>query len=103
MVDVSVQRQGSDALFIVEDSGPGIPPAQRAHVMRRFHRSTSDERSSKVQGSGLGLAIVDAIARAHGASISLETAPVLGGLRVVLRMACLDNDLNATTADHTGT
>lgn len=46
----------------VRDHGPGIPPALRHRIFRRFDRGTG-KRS--VGGSGLGLAIVDAIAKAH--------------------------------------
>ncbi|WP_353234556.1 ATP-binding protein [Diaphorobacter ruginosibacter] len=90
-VDVRVCRgeddggRGGAALFIVDDSGPGIAPEHRAGVMRRFHRAAL-EGQAQVQGSGLGLAIVDAIARAHGASVRLDTAPELGGLRVTVRI-----------------
>lgn len=84
-VDVRVQARGADALLIVDDSGPGIAEPQRADAMRRFHRA-AHEGAAQVQGSGLGLAIVETIARAHGAQVSLETAPELGGLRVVVRL-----------------
>ncbi|CAI9386767.1 Adaptive-response sensory-kinase SasA [Microbacterium sp. T2.11-28] len=46
----------------VRDHGPGIAPAMRHRIFRRFDRGTG-KRS--VGGSGLGLAIVDAIAKAH--------------------------------------
>ena len=96
-VDVRVQAQGTDALLIVDDSGPGIPEDQRADAMRRFHRA-AQEGAAQVPGSGLGLAIVETIARAHGASVSLETAPGLGGLRVVVRMPCRHGESTETTA-----
>ncbi|MBF5002971.1 ATP-binding protein [Diaphorobacter caeni] len=95
-VDVRVQADGQHALLIVDDSGAGIPAEQRADVMRRFHRA-AQEGAAQVQGSGLGLAIVEAIARAHGAQVSLEKAPELGGLRVAVRMPGGHNELGATT------
>jgi signal transduction histidine kinase len=54
----------------VADAGPGIPPEHVPHVLGRFHRVEAG-RSSSRGGSGLGLAIVDAIARAHGGSVSV--------------------------------
>lgn len=64
----------------VDDSGPGIPPAERERVFDRFYRrGLADE-----PGTGLGLAIVRGVARRHGASVALEDSP-LGGLRVRLR------------------
>ncbi|QIL83443.1 two-component sensor histidine kinase [Diaphorobacter sp. HDW4A] len=96
IVDVRVQTAGMDALIIVEDSGPGIPKERRVDAMRRFHRG-EQEGTAQVQGSGLGLAIVETIAHAHGASVVLETAPQLGGLRVVVRLHCSHNEGSATS------
>jgi signal transduction histidine kinase len=56
----------------VRDHGPGIPPAARHRIFRRFDRGG---RRRSVGGSGLGLAIVDAIAKGHGGSCTVtETA-----------------------------
>jgi two-component system, OmpR family, sensor histidine kinase TctE len=60
----------------VEDSGPGIPRAERERVFERFYRVPN----SAGDGSGLGLAIVKEIARAHAATIAL-TEPPTGGTR----------------------
>jgi signal transduction histidine kinase len=72
-------------ILTVWDTGPGIPPVERAHVFDRFHRGSAAQASGK-PGSGLGLAIVKAIADAHGATLSLEERRG-GGLEVVVRMA----------------
>ena len=68
-------------LLTVDDSGPGIPEADRERVFERFVRGAS---AGSASGSGLGLAIVRAIARRHGARLTLGSSP-LGGLRVGLR------------------
>lgn len=72
-------RCGSDAApFIeVDDSGPGIPEAQRQNVFERFYRipGTSGD------GCGLGLPIVREIAHLHKAEVELLASPA-GGLRV---------------------
>jgi two-component system sensor histidine kinase TctE len=54
--------------LVVEDSGPGIPPAERALVFEPFYRILDNGS----EGSGLGLAIVREIARQHGAEIRLD-------------------------------
>jgi two-component system sensor histidine kinase TctE len=54
----------------VEDSGPGIPAAERALVFEPFYRALG----TAVDGSGLGLAIVAEIARQHGSEVSLQDA-----------------------------
>jgi two-component system, OmpR family, sensor histidine kinase TctE len=70
-VTVRVRRDGADALLEVEDTGPGIAPAERAHVFERFYRILG----SGAPGSGLGLAIVREIAQQHGAEIDIFNNP----------------------------
>ena len=60
-VAVSVVADGGRVRLSVDDSGPGIPEAERALIFDRFHRA-----SETGGGSGLGLAIGDAIVRATG-------------------------------------
>ncbi len=69
-----------DVELVVEDSGPGIPPAQREAALRRFSRPGAREED----GSGLGLAIAKAVALAHGGSISIDRSEALGGARVAI-------------------
>lgn len=57
------------ALLRVEDTGPGIPQAERERVFQPFYRTLG----TNVDGSGLGLAIVAEIARQHGAEVSLDS------------------------------
>jgi two-component system OmpR family sensor kinase len=80
-IDISLARQGDDAVLEVSDSGPGIPPAERTRVFDRFYRRGGDGP----EGSGLGLAIASQIAQRHRGSIVLADSP-RGGLRVVLRL-----------------
>ena len=63
----------------IADSGPGIPPAEREKVFRRFYRL---DTSRATPGSGLGLSLVAAIAALHDVRVELaDNAP---GLRVTL-------------------
>jgi two-component system OmpR family sensor kinase len=80
-IDVLIEAYGDAVTLIVDDSGPGIPPAERERVFDRFYRAQNHD----AVGSGLGLSIVEAVARRHGATIFLEDAPSLGGLRVRVR------------------
>ena len=57
-------------LLQVEDSGPGIPEAERELVFQPFYRALGTD----ADGSGLGLPIVLEIARQHDASITLTDA-----------------------------
>jgi signal transduction histidine kinase len=68
----------------VEDSGPGIPEAERERVFERFYR-VDRSRSQDSGGRGLGLAIASEIARAHGGSLSVGDSE-LGGAAFILRL-----------------
>jgi two-component system sensor histidine kinase TctE len=69
-----LQDYYSGALSLqVEDTGPGIPAAERERVLQPFYRM-NDSLSNRVDGSGLGLAIVQAIARQHQATVVVEDA-----------------------------
>lgn len=72
----------TEGWFIVEDSGPGIPPELRDAVFARFHRGPRPSGD----GAGLGLAIVTALATRSGGSVTLDAAPDLGGTRVTIRL-----------------
>lgn len=65
--------------ILVDDNGPGIPPANRARVFRPFVRLDSS-RNPSTGGVGLGLTIARDVARSHGGDVKLETSPH-GGLR----------------------
>ena len=54
-------------LLQIEDSGPGIPEAERVLVFQPFYRALGTE----ADGSGLGLPIVREIAQRHRADVSI--------------------------------
>jgi two-component system, OmpR family, sensor kinase len=56
--------------LVVQDDGPGIPPALRQRVFERFVRGGGDAGNG-ARGTGLGLAIVQAVAESHGAIVAL--------------------------------
>jgi two-component system sensor histidine kinase TctE len=67
----------------VEDSGPGIPEAERQRVRQRFYRLPN----SPGHGSGLGLAIVDEIASLYGASVTIGSGAAGRGTKVLLQFS----------------
>jgi signal transduction histidine kinase len=69
-------RVGPGAQVSVRDHGPGIAPAQRDDVFRRFWRA---DRSG-THGAGLGLAIAQGIMQAHGGRIAIDDAEGGGAL-----------------------
>jgi signal transduction histidine kinase len=77
-VRIQVRAQGNRASLTVEDSGPGIPEAERPLLFDRFHRAT--EHGS---GAGLGLAIGDSIVRSTGGRWHVGDSPLGGALMSV--------------------
>ncbi|MEO8299557.1 MAG: sensor histidine kinase N-terminal domain-containing protein [Burkholderiales bacterium] len=67
-VRVTPDPFGQVIVLQVEDSGPGIAPAERELVFQPFYRALG----TTVDGSGLGLAIVAEIARQHGVPVLVE-------------------------------
>ncbi len=65
--------------LVVEDDGPGIPPADRQRIFEKFARVGGGDTHA---GHGLGLALAAAIAERHGLHLRLE--PSTQGARFVL-------------------
>lgn len=78
-IDVALQRSADGVWIDVCDHGPGIEPERHAEALRPFARL--DNARTRSGNVGLGLALAEAIARAHGGSLALQTADK-GGLRV---------------------
>ncbi len=77
-VTVGVHHVGKAVAWRVQDSGPGLEPAEMARLGERFFRVLGSGQS----GSGLGWSIVQRIARLHGLRVQVDRSPALGGLRV---------------------
>ena len=70
-VFVRIEVNGPEVALIVEDQGPGVDPEEREQVLGRFTRGRA---AGVAPGHGLGLALVAAVAKRHGAKLSLEDA-----------------------------
>ena len=75
---VSVQRNGRWAEVTVADEGPGIPAEEQTRVFERFWRGDPARGRTAAGGAGLGLSIVEALVRAHGGAVTVESAPRQG-------------------------
>ena len=62
--------------FTVEDTGSGVPEADRDHIFEAF--AQADQSHADQGGTGLGLAIARRLARAMGGDVGVDTA-ALGG------------------------
>jgi two-component system OmpR family sensor kinase len=75
-ITIRLAVEGEDAVIEVVDTGPGIPPEERARVFEPFYRM---EGATGV-GSGLGLAIAQDAATRLGGTVSLHDRPFGPGL-----------------------
>jgi signal transduction histidine kinase len=81
-VTVQVKTEGPDALLIVTDNGPGIPPDELPRIWDRLFRG---DRSRTERGLGLGLSLVKAVVEAHGGRV--EASSTVGqGSRFTVRL-----------------
>ena len=81
---VTIDADTAQVHFHVDDSGPGIPVAERERIFERFYR-IDKSRSVSHGGRGLGLAIAREIAKAHGGTITVGESD-LGGASFVLTL-----------------
>jgi two-component system OmpR family sensor kinase len=72
-VRVSVAIEGSTAVVVVSDAGPGILAEEVPRVFERFYRGSA-ARHMEAPGVGLGLAICRAFVEGHGGRISVDSA-----------------------------
>ena len=85
-IAVRLAARGEDVIWAVADRGPGISAEDLPRLFERFF--AADTPTLDGSGAGLGLPISLAIARAHGGTIEVETAPGIGStfsLRVPMR------------------
>ncbi len=82
LVRISAAMHESALQLVVEDSGPGIPAAQQAHIFERFYRIDS-ARNRQQGGFGLGLAIAKRIVERHHGSIQVVSGTGAGSRFVV--------------------
>ncbi|MFI5711212.1 ATP-binding protein [Kribbella sp. NPDC051620] len=69
LIEVALSNHSEGVTVVIQDNGPGIPPADRERI---FQRLVHGERS---RGSGLGLPIARGFARAHGGDLIATDRP----------------------------
>jgi two-component system OmpR family sensor kinase len=68
-----ITSNDSEVSISVADKGPGLSEIDQKRIFERFYRADGSRSRTGDDGSGLGLSIVDAVMRAHGGSISVES------------------------------
>ena len=80
----------------VDDSGPGIDPADRAQIFQPFYRVQRDG-APEVPGSGLGLAVARRLIELQDGRIWVEDGPEQGS-RFCIELAALEAENAAGAA-----
>ena len=76
-VRLSCARDGGEVVLVVEDAGPGIPPADRQRIFERF---TQLDASATARAGGVGLGLYLARQLAHSQGGRLVVADPVGGV-----------------------
>ena len=74
-VEVSAAANDTEVTITVADSGPGLSEGDQAKIFERFFRIDPSRARHSGEGSGLGLSIVDAVMKAHGGTVSVQSKP----------------------------
>src|SRR5581483_7433593 len=69
---LTAERQGSDAVVTVRDTGAGIPPAMLARIFDMFTQA-DPARDRRRGGLGIGLTLVKRLVELHGGSITAHS------------------------------
>jgi signal transduction histidine kinase len=69
--------EDGEARITVSDDGPGISPADRAHMFDRFYRTMVAEEE-RDEALGLGLPLAKQFIEAHGGTIGVQSEPGMG-------------------------
>lgn len=76
-IDVDIRTEQGQAVVSVADTGIGIPASLQSEVFARFYRV---DTSRTEPGNGLGLSLAQAIVRAHGGQLALESEAGRGSI-----------------------
>ncbi len=72
-INVSAVASDLEVTISVRDSGPGLSESDQNRIFERFFRVDPSRARHAGEGSGLGLSIVDAVMKAHGGSVSVDS------------------------------
>ena len=92
-IDVELSRDDECVVIGVTDRGIGIPASEQQRIFEKFYRVQSRDHQH-VPGTGLGLTLVNHVARAHGGSVTVRSAPGEGST-FSLRLPLKRDDIDA--------
>jgi signal transduction histidine kinase len=90
-VNTEVKLQGKRILWIYEDSGLGIDPAEAEDIFEKFYRSDK-AHALKHKGSGIGLYLTRKIIEGHGGRILAQPRESGQGIRFEIRLPARESN-----------
>ena len=76
-ITVRGRRDDDHVVIEVADTGPGVPPAERARIFEAFYQGATPQ-GGLVRGTGIGLSVVQEFVQAHGGTIELVDGEFAG-------------------------
>ncbi|GEM46705.1 sensor histidine kinase [Deinococcus cellulosilyticus] len=73
-VTLGVQKHAHQGVFMVSDTGPGIPAEHQGRIFDRFYRIDT-HRNREEGGSGVGLTIVRGLVELMGGEVGVRSRP----------------------------
>lgn len=98
VVDITIQRRGSEAIISCVDHGLGTPAESLPQLFESFYRADT-ARTDVIKGNGLGLAIAKQIIKSQNGTIWAEETPG-GGLTVCIALPVLEEEHNEENFNH---
>lgn len=100
-IRLTAERQGSDVVVVVKDTGIGIPADKLRSIFEMF--SQVEGALARSQGGlGIGLCLVNQLVQMHGGSIEAESEGLGRGSRFVVRLPVVVEQQDAITTGGTG-
>lgn len=100
IVIVSTKAVADGVVFMVRDTGSGIPEQQRDHIFDSTFHANTDTQHQTLQGAGVGLYISGQLAKAIGASVWVESEPEKGSSFFLKVPTSYDNNNESKTTVH---
>jgi len=72
-IEINLEQLPDGLVIEVRDDGPGLSKSDQERIFERFYRADPSRKRNGSEGTGLGLSIVDAVMRAHGGRVDVES------------------------------
>lgn len=75
-IAIHARAEGDETVIDFADTGPGIPPAERARIFDAFYTGSTPQ-GGPLKGTGIGLSVVLEFVQAHGGRVELHDADMM--------------------------